>query len=358
MADFSLTTLFVVPVGQVALPSSGSTQDLTAGQVGIFKSDYSVATAVNIAASPYFYVAQGRANTYLQGSKRSDKIKGCPSGSGCNSNVTEWYKVAGSATANNQITDISNFNVQAGEDVTLTLRGHSSYLDTLYFNGFTRSVTVAAACLACDGDPCASVDVNALINALIAKLNAAAPGTNSDNISLSDFYTFANVDGTVLRITGKPLTKYGQPCDVAAFPYEYDKLYFNTFIYAGPATTADFIVADNCNTIATVVITQQSSYPKGVSEEIAQLEKNFYSYQAGYLKSLYRMGGYNENFESYVSSGSVYDTFYVKFNEYDKSAYIWGDYIPEDSTVIIAAVADSAVSLGIEAVLEAALGSF
>ena len=34
MADFSLTTLFVVPVGQTTLPNSGSTQDLTAGQVG------------------------------------------------------------------------------------------------------------------------------------------------------------------------------------------------------------------------------------------------------------------------------------------------------------------------------------
>ena len=31
MADFSLTTLFVVPVGQTAVPSSGSTQDLDPG---------------------------------------------------------------------------------------------------------------------------------------------------------------------------------------------------------------------------------------------------------------------------------------------------------------------------------------
>ena len=36
MADFSLTTLFVVPVGQTDLPSSGSTQDLTPGQLGFF----------------------------------------------------------------------------------------------------------------------------------------------------------------------------------------------------------------------------------------------------------------------------------------------------------------------------------
>ena len=35
MADFSLTTLFVVPTTQGALPEGSSTQDLTAGQVGI-----------------------------------------------------------------------------------------------------------------------------------------------------------------------------------------------------------------------------------------------------------------------------------------------------------------------------------
>jgi hypothetical protein len=103
MADFSLTTLFVVPVGQTTFPSSGSTQDLTPGQVGVFSNTYAALTAGTIAAAPYFYIAQGRVNTYLQGSKRSDKIKGCPSGSGCNSNVTEWYKVNGCPTPVNQV---------------------------------------------------------------------------------------------------------------------------------------------------------------------------------------------------------------------------------------------------------------
>lgn len=351
MADFSLTTLFVVPVGQTSLPSSGSTQDLTAGQVGIFNSNYATVNAGTIASSPYFYVAQGRANTYLQGSKRSDKI------ASNGSNVTEWYKVSGSTVANVQVTDVTNFNVQAGEDITLTLRAHSSYLDTLYFNGFTRSVTVAAECLECGGDPCASVNVNALIDALIAKLEAQAPGINPDNISLNQFYTFENVGGTILRITGKPLTAYGQPCDVAAFPYEYDRMYFRTFVYAGPATTADFIVADNCNIVAEAVVTQEASYPKGVSAEIAQMEKNFYSYQAGYLKHLYRTNGYNENFESYVAAGIAYDTFYIKFNEYNKGAYVWGDYITEDATVIIAVPVGSMAGNEIETVLEAALGN-
>jgi hypothetical protein len=359
MADFSLTTLFVVPVGQTALPSSGSTQNLTAGQVGFFRSDYSIADAANIAASPYFYVAQGRTNTYLQGSKRSDKIKGCPSGSGCNSNVTEWYKVSGCPTAANQITDVTNFTVQCGEVITLTLRAHSSYIDTLYFNGFTRSVTIQAPCCNCDDNPCDDVSANTIINELIYQLNLKAPGNNPDNISFSTFYTFENVGGTTLRITGKPLTKYGQPCDVAAFPFEYDRMWFRTFVYSGPATTADFIVADNCNLVADPIIRQRASYATGTSAEIAQLEKNFYSYQAGYLKHLYRMNGYNENFETWVSDGVTYDTYYIKFNEYNKSEYQWGDYIMEDSTVIIAApnATTSGISAAITTVLEAGLGT-
>ena len=357
MADFSLTTLFVVPVGNT-LPSSGSTQDLTAGQVGIFLNDYSVATAGNIAAAPYFYVAQGRVNTYLQGSKRSDKISGCPGGSSCKSNVTEWYKSLGCPTAVNQVTDVVDFTVKPGEIVTLTLRGFSSYLNTLYFNGFTRSVTVNAPCLACGADPCTDVDVPALIDDLIYHLELDAPGNNPDNITLSQFYQFQRIgddSSALLRISGKPLTVYGQPCDVAAFPWEYDRFYFRTFIFSGPATTADFIVDDPCNRVATPVITQRSNYPVGTSAEVQQLEKNFYSYQAGYLKHLYRMNGYNENFESWVTDGQIYDLYYIKFNEYDKSAYQWGDYIMEDSTVIIA-VPENQTS-AIEAILVAGLGA-
>jgi hypothetical protein len=357
MADFSLTTLFVVPVGN-SLPSSGSTQDLTAGQVGIFLNDYSVATAGNIAAAPYFYVAQGRVNTYLQGSKRSDKISGCPGGSSCKSNVTEWYKSVGCPTAVNQVTDVANWTVKCGDIVTLTLRGFSSYLNTLYFNGFTRSVTVNAPCCDCGGDPCTDVDVPALIDDIIYHLELQAPGNNPDNITLTQFYQFqriGNDQNAILRITGKPLTKYGQPCDVAAFPWEYDRFYFRTFVFSGPATTADFIVDDPCNRVAVPVITQRSNYPVGTSAEVQQLEKNFYSYQAGYLKHLYRMNGYNENFESWVTDGEIYDLYYIKFNEYDKSAYQWGDYIYEDATVIIAV--PQGETAGIEAILVAGLGA-
>jgi hypothetical protein len=358
MADFSLTTLFVVPVG-TSIASSGSTQNLAAGEVGFFRADYSVATAGNIAASAYFYVAQGRVNTYLQGSKRSDKIKGCPTAN-CNSNVTDFYKVSGCPTAATQVTDVSDWTVKCGDIVTLTLRAHSSYIDTLYFNGFTRSVTVQAPCCDCGGDPCTDVDVPALIDKFIFQLELQAPGNNPDNISFNTFYQFQRIGNdanAILRISGKPLTKYGQPCDVAAFPFEYDRMWFRTFVYSGPATTADFIVADRCNFVAEPVVTQRASYASGQSAEIQQLEKNFYSYQAGYLKHLYRMAGYNENFESWVTANTTYDTYYIKFNEYNKSEYQWGDYIMEDSTVIIAVEQGSGAATTVSNILTAALGT-
>ena len=361
MADFSLTTLFVVPVGQNSIPSSGSTQDLTAGTVGIFGSNYAFVTASGtnpIASSPFFYIAQGRQNTYLQASKRSDKISG-KNNAGTGSNVTEWYKVSGCPTAFNQITLVKDFNVRCGDTITLTLRAHSSYIDTLYFNGFTRSVTIQAPCCDCGGSPCDTVDDGDLVNALIAKLNQKAPGINPDNVSFSTFFTFSQPEFGTLKIEGKPLTAYGQPCDIAAFPFEYDRMDFRTFVYSGPATTADFIVADNCNIVANATIVQRASYPTGTSAEIAQLEKNFYSYQAGYLKHLYRMNGYNQNFETYVSAGSTYNTFYIKFNEYDKSVYQWGDYIHEDSTVILAVPVKQSndLTVGLQTILVAALGS-
>jgi len=368
MADFSLTTLFVVPTGSTAFPTQTtpvvvSTQDLGAGAFGFFRNDYTLATTANVAAAPYFYIAQGRQNTYLQGSKRSDKIKGCAATANCNTNVTEFYKVIGCATAAVQITDITNWHVQCGDVVTVTLRAHSSYIDTLYFNGLTKSITVQAPCCACNDAGCADLaaaDIQAMVDKMVAKFQEQAPGNNPDNSSFNNYYTFERVGtgaASILRISGKALTKYGVPCDVAAFPHEYDRMWFRTFVYEGPATTVDYIVADNCNIVATPVIMQRASYPVGTSEEIRQLEKNYYSYQAGYLKHLYRMAGYNQNFESYVVDNAVYTTYYIKYNEYDRSGYNWGDFIPEDQMSIIAVNnADGALITLLDAFFVAAIG--
>lgn len=376
MADFSLTTLFVVPVGET-IPSSGSksTQDLDAGEVGFFGTDYVAVDNTTIAAEDYFYIAQGRNNTYMLGSKRSDKIKGCATAN-CKSNILEAYKVCGCGSPINQILEIDDWNVKCGEIVTVTLRAHSSYIDTLYFNGLTRSVTVQAPCCTCDGDVCEAVDVDTLIDLIMEKLTGynvtngvidwtdpisdITLGINPDNFTLNTFYTFSKSGSGAtakLVIEGKPLTAYGVPCDVAAFPFEYDRMWFRAWAYTGPATTVDFIVADACNIIATSTTTQNSVYATGTSAEIKQLEKNYYSYQAGLLKHLYRKMGWNQNFDSWVTDGTVYDTYYIKFANFDKGAYNWGDFVPDDSMVIIAVQTGSAAATSVANALTAAIGT-
>jgi hypothetical protein len=67
------------------------------------------------------------------------------------------------------------------------------------------------------------------------------------------------------------------------------------------------------------------------------------------------MAGYNQNFETFVNDGTFYNLFYIKFNEYEKSAYQWGDYIHEDSMVILAI--PQAVSAAFRTILVAALGT-
>ena len=69
------------------------------------------------------------------------------------------------------------------------------------------------------------------------------------------------------------------------------------------------------------------------------------------------MNGFNGNFESQVANGTVYDTFYIKFNNVDKSSDTWGDYVKQDSMVIIAVPTGSAASTAIQAVLVAGLGT-
>jgi hypothetical protein len=130
---------------------------------------------------------------------------------------------------------------------------------------------------------------------------------------------------------------------------------FNVFVTEGPATTADFIVPDACVNVADVEIIQESNYATGTPDEIRQLEKNFHSYQTGFGKHLHKLAGYNNVFESYVSDGVTYDTFYIKFKDYDKSVNNWSDAVIQDSMVIIAC--PSTTTAAVEAVLEAALGS-
>ena len=72
MSDFSLTSLFIsAKAGSV--PTTGSTQNLTSGQIGIFLPDNTVATTSNVGNAKYIYFAQGRnISSPFEGSRKSD----------------------------------------------------------------------------------------------------------------------------------------------------------------------------------------------------------------------------------------------------------------------------------------------
>lgn len=319
--DFSLTTLFILPASNT-LPTTGSTQDLVASQFGIFLQDYTVATTGNIGAAKYIYAAQGR-NVTLPGagSKRSDKINV--------GKIVEWYKVPAVKTYTPQIDQIGNFTVQCGESITFTFRLHESYIDTGFFNGFQRSITVQAPCCNCGANPCTTIDATALIDEVIAKIQ--------QDKRLSKYLTATRIGtGTnaVLNVAGNLLDKYSQPCDVAAYPYEYNRLWFRAFVTPGAATTQDFEVYDACDQAGTVTVLQRATYPTGFSDEISQLEKNYYSYQST-QKSLFRNAIYNNAFSTEVVSGTFYDTYVIKCREYD-TQLTWVPKVEEDFIVMLA----------------------
>lgn len=347
--DFSLTTLFILPNGTAA--TSGSTQDLAANAWGIFRPDYSVANAGNAAAAKYLYFAQGRPEVVPGlGSKRSDKI--------AKENVIDWYKVTAEQDVASQITEISNFDVQCGQEITFAFRLHSSYIDSGFFNGLSKAITVKTACCDCGGDPCTDVDPQSTIDTFIAA--AAAQPLNVSgvgNATLASFLNFERIGtgtNSILRVSAKPLTKYSNPFDVSLFPYEYDRLWFRAFVIKGPLTTQDFIVNDACDNVAKVLVTQRATYGRGSSDEIKQLEKDFYSYQTTH-KHLFRNIAWNNAFSSQVVDGTYYDLYVLKFKDYKDQQTTWAGYVPLDSTILIAIPTGTGATL--EAILNAHIGT-
>lgn len=345
--DFSLTTLFVVPVGNT-VPTTTATEDLVAGKTGIYRNDYSVATAGNVAAASYIYVVQGRQEPYLTGSKKSDKI--------AVSNVVEKYKVIGGGSAQNQVTQVSALQAKCEEEIVLTLRLHSYYIDLGFYNGLTRSLVVKAPCCDCGGDPCEGLDAaghEALIDAFVAKGNAEP--------MLSQYLTFSK-SGTglsaILVITGKPVkndNKSLYASDLAANPFQKDRLIFRTYVYKGPATTADFLDTDACVSAGTVSVTQRSTFgPKGSAAEVRQMQEYYHAYQ-NIQKELFTQPGWNQTYEDFVDNTKNYHLLYIKFKELDgDNGVATDDKITE--TVIIAYPTDNATD--IETILETFLGAF
>lgn len=179
--DFSLTTLFVLPTGNL-VADGFKRENLQPTQFGVFNSRYKAVTTANEAMkSPHIVFGQGRIeNVPGLTHKYSDKVS--------RGSLIEWTKTSASEAPKNQITyagfdGVDNTKtIKAGcnEQYSLTIRGRSLYLDTAYAYGLTQSVTVTTPCCEQCGDNCETIDPRWLANEFARKIN--------EHVLLSKYY--------------------------------------------------------------------------------------------------------------------------------------------------------------------------
>jgi len=349
MDSFSKTAIWVLPTGN-ALPTTGSTENLNVGQVGVFKDDArTAATAGNISTADFIQVAQGRDKYDSRGSKYSGRID--------KARVKKYYKVVGSGSAAVEIGQFSGFSARCGETLSLTLRGFSSYLETISYNGFERSLVIETPCCDCGANPCDIVDNETIIDLFIDQARNINKVQNLPNsLNINTYWVFEKIGSgneAVLKITGKPLTSDGKFCDISLNPYEYDRMWFRAWAYRQPDTTVDHLVYDECDQVATWTYLQRSTYVQGTYDQVYQDEIDYNSYLSP-QKFDYTNPAFNQWFESYATPGTIYDQYYIIFNDLDEEVQ-WNAYIPQDTTVILAV--PQALSSGLEAVLSPYLGT-
>lgn len=343
MSSFSIPHLFVVPASN-SIPTSGSSSALTAGQFGIFRDDYTAATAANIASSApkYIYIFQGNHVTVPgMANKRSDKIYA--------DNILEWYKIPALTSSSVQITTVTGLAAVAGEPLNLTIRLFGNYIENAFFNGLTRTVTVPAECLECGADPCVSTVTDETYEALADAVNAE---------ELLSQYITASVTGSVdtddatLVLTANALTNpITATSDVHNDPYRVDRIFFYTYLNKGASVSQDFLVDDVCDIPGTITVTQRATYKHGMAAEIKLMEIWYYSYSSVY-RELFTDPAYNGAFSSQVTAAS-YDLYYIKFKMPQPDAFHSIERM--DETVIIAVPTGEATT--IEAILVAFAGA-
>lgn len=322
--DFSLPTIFVKPFG-VANATSGASSALTAGQIGIYDKTLLAVADGNTTA---FRIAQGRhANEYPQTTKKSDLIK--------RSNIVRYIKTPAVTTAVTKQIKVEGFTAKCGEEVTLTLRLFSKYINVYYNYGWTKSFVVQTPCCECGDDPCETVDYEELIDSFVTKINAS---------DMADWVTAAKVtvegedeapDTYYMTITAKAITQDPTSASMDNFIYDgYDALDF--YVYAGkaPETTSDPMVEDRCNTFATVTTVRTATHTKGSSREISRLERENYSYQTGKFKDVNCDPDMNPVYVTNVVPGKFYDQFLITYKP-ARTTQTWEDAVDIDETVLI-----------------------
>lgn len=342
--DFSLTSVFVIPK-DLPLATVNGTQNLAEGEVGVFLNDAARTIALAADVNKSFFVAQGRtADEETDKTKKSDFIEA--------KRLKEYYKVPAKTTSAQQVSNIRDWKVKCGDNLSLTLRAQSRLINTTYYNGLTETFNVLAPCCDCGADPCADVtveDITALVTEFAAKINA----------SRFNEYVVATVTGVnsdVLTLTGKPIvnatTKSNNPY---ATNYEVDVVTFGAWAYYGAPTTMDSILDGRCRILATTTVATEPTTVRGTSGEVKTIERQHYAYQTPGFKSIFPDADLNPYFTTHVTDGQYYDEYVVEFYS-PRNPFTFDMAITTDARIRIFAVAGSAESTAIDTLLKGLLG--
>lgn len=341
--DFAYPTLFVLSSSNT-LATTGTTSDLASGQFTAFGPDYAPASAGDIASDPYFYLAQGRPAKFkdILPTKQTAKIY--------KNRVIDWYKVTASSATQNQITTLSEFTIQCGETLTVSLRLNSFYINQAFYNGMTKSFTAVAPCCDCGEDVCEDLDPQALVDDLVTQINS--------NTLVNPYITASRGSSgltSTLVLTGKSLGVETFGPDYTVNTPQYDRLSFKAWVYAGPETSQDYMIYDLCDVAGTVTTSQEATVAHGDSATMKKLEMFYQLFENHPLgKMIYKDLNYNIASGTEITDGTFYDMYYCKY-ENSQSRDGFSDTVPMDYEFIV--MNPTGQNAGTIAVLTAALGT-
>ena len=171
--NYNIKQMFVVKSG-AALLTSGNTSNLTQGQVGVFKGDYTaLAAAPTGLQAPYILLGEGTGDLEV-GSFKTSKIY--------LNKITAWKGSKADTTGKEQITYIgwdeiaSNTcespTIKCDRSYTVIIRVFEHYLRSVWCPYLQEGVVVKSSCCSECGGGCDNINCSAVFEEFASKINA------------------------------------------------------------------------------------------------------------------------------------------------------------------------------------------
>jgi len=171
--NYNIKQMFVVKSG-AALLTSGNTSNLTQGQVGVFKGDYTALSAAPTGLqAPYILLGEGTGDLEV-GSFKTSKIY--------LNKITAWKGSKADTTGKEQITYIgwdeitSNTcespTIHCDKSYTVIIRVFEHYLRSVWCPYLQEGVVVKSACCADCGGGCDNINCSAVFEEFASKINS------------------------------------------------------------------------------------------------------------------------------------------------------------------------------------------